>query len=68
MKILYEGVVFMIFFMLVIHLFSAWILWSTLHLCFWSAKARKAPMTINDLMFLIVLLITYAGTGIYLFD
>ena len=58
----------MIFFMLVIHLFSAWILWSTLQLCFWSAKVRKAPMTINDLIFLIVLLVTYAGTGIYLFD
>ena len=68
MKILYEGVVFMIFFMLVIHLFSAWILFSTVHLCFWDVKARKAPMTINDLIFLIVLLVSYAGTGIYLFD
>ena len=58
----------MIFFMLVIHLFSAWILFSTVHLCFWDVKARKAPMTINDLIFLIVLLVSYAGTGIYLFD
>ena len=58
----------MILFMLVIHLFSAWILWSTIHLCFWKEKARKAPITINDLIFFIVLLVTYAGTGIYLFD
>ena len=58
----------MVLFMLVIHLFRAWILLSTLHLCFWSAKARKAPMTINDLIFLIVLLVTYAGTGMYIFD
>ena len=58
----------MIFFMLVIHLFSAWILFSTVHLCFWDKKARKAPMTINDLIFLIALFVTYAGTGIYLFD
>ena len=58
----------MIIFMLVIHLFSAWILFSTVHLCFWDKKARKAPMTINDVIFLIALFVTYAGTGIYLFD